>query len=51
MPFVVLFTGNEWAWRNRRWQDAEQFRRHQRAWVIVGLIVNALLLLALFASS
>lgn len=44
MPFVLLFKGNEWAWRNRHWQDVEQFKRHQRAWTIAGLILNAIVL-------
>lgn len=47
VPFVILFKGNEWAWRNRTWQDVEQFKRHQRRWAIAGLIINMLVLGAL----
>ena len=49
MPFVILFKGNEWAWRNRTWQDVEQFKRHQRTWTIVGLIINLISLIMIVA--
>ncbi len=39
MRFVLLFEGNEWAWRNRRWESVEHFRRVQRIWMIVGLVL------------
>ena len=31
--------GSEWAWRNKRWESVEQFRRVQRNWAIAGVIV------------
>jgi hypothetical protein len=31
--------GSRWAWRNRVWRDAQQFRRTQRNWAIAGLVV------------
>lgn len=37
MPFVLLFKGNEWAWRNKRWDSVEQFLDVQRKWMIAGI--------------
>jgi heme/copper-type cytochrome/quinol oxidase subunit 2 len=39
MPFVLGFKGNAWAWRNKRWDSLEHFRRVQRKWAIWGVIV------------
>ncbi|TGQ39676.1 MULTISPECIES: cytochrome c oxidase assembly factor Coa1 family protein [unclassified Mesorhizobium] len=39
MIFVLGARGSRWAWKNRTWRDAEQFRRTQRNWAIAGLIV------------
>lgn len=39
MMFVLGARGSRWAWRNRLWRDAEQFRRTQRNWAIAGLVV------------
>ena len=36
---VLGLRGSRWAWRNRAWRSADQFRRSQRAWGIAGLIV------------
>jgi hypothetical protein len=41
MPFVLLFKGNEWAWRSKRWDSVEHFKRVQRIWAIVGVAVCA----------
>jgi hypothetical protein len=41
MPFVLGAKGNEWAWRNARWNDVAHFRRVQRKWAIAGLVVHA----------
>lgn len=38
MMFVLGARGSKWAWRNRLWRDAEQFRRVQRNWAIAGVI-------------
>jgi hypothetical protein len=38
MPFVLGARGNEWAWRNRRWESTEAFRKTQRAWAIWGAV-------------
>ena len=42
MPFVLLFKGNEWAWKNKQWRDEEHFRSTQRKWTIAGLILLAI---------
>ena len=39
MIFVLGFKGSEWAWRNKRWESVEQFRRVQRRWGIAYLIL------------
>lgn len=39
MIFVLGARGSRWAWQNRAWRDAEQFRRTQRNWAIAGLIL------------
>jgi hypothetical protein len=38
---VLLFKGNEWAWRNRSWRSVRHFRRVQRTWAICGLALVA----------
>lgn len=38
MPFVLGAKGSQWAWRNKRWQSVEHFRRVQRLWAIWGVI-------------
>ena len=41
--FVMLgLRGNEWAWRNRRWDSIEHFQRVQRQWSIAGLTLMTL---------
>ena len=37
--FVLGAKGSAWAWRNRKWDSVEHFRRVQRTWAIWGLIV------------
>jgi TPR repeat protein len=39
MPFVLGAKGSEWAWRNKRWQSVEHFKRVQRLWAIWGVVV------------
>lgn len=33
---ILGLKGNEWAWRNKRWDDVEHFKRVQRKWAIAG---------------
>ncbi len=39
MPFVLGAKGNEWAWRNGRWDSIEHFRRVQQRWAVWGLVI------------
>ena len=39
MMFVLGLRGSRWAWRNKRWDGVEHFKRVQRKWAIAGLIV------------
>jgi hypothetical protein len=54
MMMVLGFRGSRWAWRNKRWDSVEQFKRVQRHWAIAGLIVwlaGIALLVAIFAGT
>lgn len=45
--FVALgLRGNEWAWRNKKWDSVEHFQRVQRNWAIAGAALVALGVLA-----
>ncbi len=48
MPFVLGANGNRWAWRNRRWDSLDHFRRVQRAWGFwgAGILVASIILYA-----
>jgi membrane protein YqaA with SNARE-associated domain len=46
MPFVLGFKGNAWAWRNKRWESVEHFRKVQRKWAMWGVIMLVVSLLA-----
>ena len=39
MPFVLGAKGSVWAWRNRRWDSVEHFRRVQRKWAIWAVVI------------
>lgn len=39
MWFVLGAKGSEWAWRNRRWESVEHFKRTQRKWAMWGVLV------------
>jgi hypothetical protein len=41
MTFVLGAKGSAWAWRNKKWESVEQFKRVQREWAKWGLIVFA----------
>jgi hypothetical protein len=49
MVFVLGAKGSEWAWRNKRWESVEDFKRVQRNWAVAGVIVW-LAVLGLFAA-
>jgi hypothetical protein len=39
MFFILGAKGNEWAWRNKKWDSVEHFKSVQRKWAIAGLII------------
>ena len=39
VPFVCGAKGNEWAWKNKRWESIQEFRRVQKKWTMAGLVV------------
>ncbi len=41
VPFICGAKGNEWAWKNKRWESIEEFRRIQKKWAMAGLIIIA----------
>ncbi|HEY2344831.1 MAG TPA: cytochrome c oxidase assembly factor Coa1 family protein [Xanthomonadaceae bacterium] len=49
MWFVLGVKGNEWAWRHKRWDSVEHFRRVQRSWAKWGVIVLLATLVLTFA--
>lgn len=38
IPFYLGANGNELAWRNRYWDDVDEFKQCQKAWSIAGWI-------------
>ena len=39
IPFVLGARGSAWAWRNKRWDSVDEFRRVQRAWAKWAVIL------------
>jgi hypothetical protein len=39
--FVLGAKGSSWAWRNKKWESIEHFKRIQRQWAIWGSVVWA----------
>lgn len=37
-PFVCGFKGNEWAWKDGRYNDITSFKKVQETWNLAGLI-------------
>jgi hypothetical protein len=48
MAIALGLKGNEWAWRNRRWESIEHFKRVQRQWTKAGIIVIAVMFFFFF---
>ena len=51
MGIVLGASGNEWAWRNRRWRTTDAFKSHQRGWAIGSLITVGLFTLLVIAAA
>lgn len=47
---VLGMNGNLWAWRARRWESIEKFKRSQRKWAIAGLILWLMPLILIIVS-
>jgi len=47
--FVLAVKGNEWAWRNKKWDSIEHFKSTQRPWNIAGIVLFAISMVALVA--
>ncbi len=54
MIFVLGARGNEWAWRNKRWDSIEHFKRTQHKWsawgvglFLAGVVINVLYLVVM----
>ncbi|MCL2475474.1 MAG: hypothetical protein FWF37_05105 [Chloroflexi bacterium] len=39
LPLMILggIFGNEWAWKNKKWDSVEHFQNTQKTWFKVGL--------------
>ncbi len=49
--FVLGAKGSAWAWRNRRWENVDHFKRVQRTWALVGvgvLVASILFVVGIF---
>ena len=47
---VLGLKGNEWAWRNKKWESVDQFHAAQRKWAVAAAIVWGIILLAVIAA-
>ncbi|QQG50381.1 MAG: ribonuclease G [Candidatus Berkelbacteria bacterium] len=39
MAIVLGLKGSEWAWKSRKFESVEQFKKVQKAWAIWGLVI------------
>jgi len=44
---ILGVKGNEWAWRNKKWDSIEQFKDTQRSWNIAGIVIFAISIAAI----
>jgi len=44
---VLGIKGNEWAWRNKKWESIEDFKSTQRTWGIAGIVIFAISMAAI----
>lgn len=36
MAFILGAKGNQWAWKNQKWESIEHFKRAQKQWSVFG---------------
>ncbi|GGA36875.1 serine/threonine-protein kinase [Okeania sp. KiyG1] len=36
---ILGYKGNEWAWKSRKWKSIAEFKKHQRMWSIISLLL------------
>jgi len=51
MAIVLGVKGSEWAWRSKRWESTEHFRRTQRTWAYWGAGVWAVVIVFIIIAS
>ncbi len=39
IPFLLGWKGNEWAWKNKKWENVEHFKRVQKKWLVGSMAV------------
>jgi len=50
VPFICGAKGNEWAWKNKRWDSIEDFKRNQRRWIYWGIFLWMIVIILLVMS-
>jgi len=55
-PFILAWAivlgvkANEWAWRKKKWDSIEDFKRTQRKWSIAGAVVSVVYVIILITA-
>jgi heme A synthase len=39
MSIILGIKGNEWAWQNKTWNSVEHFKKTQRTWTRIGVVL------------
>jgi len=50
MIIVLGIKGNEWAWRNKKWESIEHFKSVQKKWSVWGILIGGVFLLGILAA-
>ena len=50
MVIILGVKGNEWAWRNKQWDNIEHFIRAQGKWAIAGWIFYGIVILGIITA-
>jgi hypothetical protein len=40
IPFLLGWKGNEWAWKNKKWENVEHFKKVQKKWLFGGIVIS-----------